>query len=261
MKKIIAVLCLGMLCSSVCLPACAQEQPSALAYYAKTPITIDGNVSEWNLSSPLEVKEASCIIRDADTWLGEEDLSAIVYLMWDEEHLFLAADVQDASPFGAVGILPHDMEDNFKLYLSTNPDSDPQRSAYDTNDFLLYLMMDNQNWYTAFDRSMIDRSLLARFTSRGMDENTDVLSGYEQAYTITDRGFLFEASIPWSNFSNDHIESYCPASGDTVNFDFCITDNDYPFPNTESSVQMSWCGTAEINQNPGLWGRLTFEGE
>lgn len=235
------------------------DQPHAVAYRADGPITVDGDLTEWNLSSPIEIKDASQVIRDGDSWLGETDVSCIVYLMWDEENLYLAADTKEASAFGAVGQLDHDMEDNFKLYISTNPDAETGREMYDTNDFLLYLMMDNQNWYTAFDRSMIERESLARFTSKGMEENMDILEGYEKAYTTTADGFIFESVIPWSNFSNDHIEQYVPATGDSVNFDFCITDNDYPFPNTQSSVQMSWCGTREINTNPGLWGRITFE--
>ena len=97
---------------------------------------------------------------------GETDVSCTVYLMWDEDNLYLAADTKEASSFGAVGLLAHNMEDNFKVYISTNPEADPARTAYETNDFLLYLMMDNQNWYTAFDRSMIERDQLARLLLR-----------------------------------------------------------------------------------------------
>ena len=118
--------------------------------------------------------------------------------------------------------------------------------------------MDSQNWYTAIDRSMIEREQLGRFTSKGMEENEDILEGYEKKHTPTKDGFIFEAAIPWANFSNERIAQYVPAVGDTINLNFCITDNDYPFPNTQSSVQMSWCGTMEINKNPSLWGRVTF---
>lgn len=259
MKKTGAICGLLMLCSGIFSYRVCAEPAKAVAYQAEKEIVVDGELSEWNLSSPIEIKDAAQIIRDAGSWMGENDLSGTVYLMWDEEKLYLAAEIKEASAFGAVGLLEHDMEDNFKLYISTNPDSDPERNSYDTNDFLLYLMMDNQNWYTAFDRSMVEREKLERFTSEGMEGSIDALVGYEKAYTTIEGGFIFEAAIPWANFSNDYIAQYTPSVGDTVNFDFCITDNDYPFPNTEASVQMSWCGTKEINTNPGLWGRLTFE--
>ena len=248
------LLSLGMMAG-----CCLAEQPSATAWKAKMPITVDGDLSEWKLDSPIEINDASQVIRDADYWLGETDLSASIYTMWDEENLYLAADVKEASPFGAVGQLSHNMEDNMKLYISTNPDADPERESYETNDFLLYLMMDNQGWYTAFDRSMLERENLARFTSAGMEESADILTGYQHGYQFTDDGYILEIAIPWSNFSNDYIEQYCPQSGDTVNFDFVVTDNDYPLPNTQASVQMSWCGSKDIDKNPSLWGRLTFE--
>lgn len=259
MKKSLLLSSAMILCLGTFSVTAFAEQPSATAYYTEIPITLDGELNEWNLSSPIEINDISQVIRDSDTWLGETDVSCTVYLMWDEENLYLAADTKEASSFGAVGLLSHDMEDNFKIYISTNPDADPERTSYETNDFLLYLMMDSQNWYTAFDRSMIEREQLARFTSQGMEENTDVLEGYEKDYIVTEDGFIFEAVIPWSNFSNKYIEQYVPSVGDTINFDFCITDNDYPFPNTQASVQMSWCGTTEINTNPSLWGRVTFE--
>lgn len=248
------VLCLGTASG----PACAQ-QTTAVAHRTENGIVLDGDLSEWDLSSPIEIKDASQVIRDADAWLGESDVSGTIYVMWDKDNLYLAADMNEATSFGAVGLLEHDMEDNFKLYISTDPQADPERTSYDTRDFLVYLMMDSQNWYSAFDRSMVEREKLERFTSKGMDESLQALTGYETAYTATEGKFIYEAVIPWANFANDYIEPYTPAVGDTVNFDFCITDNDYPFPNTQFSVQMCWTGTQEINRNPSLWGRLTFE--
>ena len=51
---------------------------------------------------------------------------------------------------------------------------------------------------------------------------------------------------------------YTPAVGDTVNFNFAITDISYPCPGTEYIPQMAWTGTLDINTNPSLWDRLTF---
>ncbi len=258
MKKSVAVF-MGLMMTGAYSMVAFAEQPSAVAFQTPETVVIDGKLDEWKLDSPIEIKDETQVIRDASAWLGETDVSCTVYLMWDETNLYLAADTKEASAFGAVGQLIHDMEDNFKLYISTNPEADPERTTYETNDFLLYLMMDNQNWYTAFDRSMIERENLARFTSAGMEESIDVLTDYEKAYTITEDGFIFEASIPWANFSNDYIELYTPEEGDTISFNFVITDNDYPFPNTQSSVQMSWSGTEDVDTDPSQWGRVSFE--
>ena len=45
--------------------------------------------------------------------------------------------------------------------------------------------------------------------------------------------------------------------GDTVNFNFLITDISYPCPGTEYIPQIAWTGTKEaMDTNPSSWGRL-----
>ena len=235
MKKLLHILILALALTMLAAPALA-EQPTATAYKATEPIVIDGNLDDWNTSSPIVINTEEQVIRDVSFWQGENDLSATVYVMWDEENLYLAADVNEDTPYGA----------------------DPARTRYGPNDFLLYLIVDNGYWDTAFDRTMVEKDLLERFTTKGMDGGEDVLTGYEKATVLTTTGFIYEAVIPWSNFSNSRIPVYTPTAGDTVNFDFAITDISYPCPGTEYIPQMAWTGTLDINTNPSLWGRLTF---
>ena len=142
---------------------------------------------------PIVIDQEAQVIRDVSFWQGENDLSATVYVMWDEENLYLAADVTEDTPYGAIEMLPLDGEDNFKVYISTDPTADPARTAYGTNDFLLYLIVDNSYWDTAFDRTMVEKDLLERFTTKGMDGGEDVLTGYEKASVLTTTGFIYEA--------------------------------------------------------------------
>ena len=44
----------------------------------------------------------------------------------DETNLYLAVDVTEDTPFGAIEMLPLDGEDNFKIYISTDPAADPR---------------------------------------------------------------------------------------------------------------------------------------
>ena len=90
---------------------------------------------------------------------------------------------------------------------------------------------------------MVEKDLLERFTTKGMDGGEDVLTGYEKATVLTTAGFIYEAVIPWSNFSNSRIPVYTPAAGDTINFNFAVTDISYPCPGTEYIPQMAWAGT------------------
>ena len=258
MKKTMTALLLTLV-MLLCAACASADQPGAVAHKAGSPLVIDGNLDDWDLSSPIVINREEQVIRDVSFWQGEMDLSCTVYVMWVEENLYLAADVTEDTPYGAIEMLELDGEDNFKLYLSTDPAADPARTEYGTNDFLLYLIVDNGYWDTAFDRTMVAKENLQRFTTKGMDGGEDVLEGYEKASVLTSTGFIYEACIPWSNFSNAKIPQYTPAVGDTVNFNFAITDISYPCPGTEYIPQMAWSGNLNINTDPSLWGRLTFE--
>ena len=261
MKRMLALLLAMMLLAVPCLAEEAAEpgRPTAIAHQAAAPIVVDGILDEWDLTSPIVIKNPEQVIRDVNYWKGELDLSCTVYVMWDATNLYLAVEVNEDTPFGAIEMLALDGEDNFKLYISTDPTADPDRQTYVTNDFLLYLIVDNSYWDSAFDRSMVAKDLLQRFTTRGMDGGEDVLVGYEKAAVLSVTGFTYEAVIPWANFSNARIPVYTPAVGDSISFNFAITDIDYPCPGTEYIPQMAWTGDQSINYNPSTWGILVFE--
>lgn len=239
--------------------AFAEEIPTTTAYQAETEITIDGKLDEWKMDSPIVIDDAAQVIRDADFWQGPMDCSCKTYVMWDEDNLYLAVDVNEDSPFGAIDMLPVDGEDNFKLFISTDPTADPARTEFGTNDFLVYFIVDNQYWDTAIDRSMVVKDARQRFISKGMSGGESVLDGYECAAQTTTTGFTYEAVIPWMNFSNEKIAVYTPTTGDQIKFDFAITDISYPCPGTEYIPQMAWTGDQNISTNPSLWGTLIFE--
>ena len=259
MKKILTLSVSALAALTFALPVQAEEsaQPNITAYKAEK-VTIDGKLDEWNLDSPAIVKDPEQVIRDAVFWQGENDCSAKYYLAWDEDNLYMAADVTEDTPLGAIEMLPIDGEDNLKLYISTDPAADPERTEYGTNDFLVYFVMDEGYWDTAIDRSMVPKEARQRFVSMGMDGGESVLEGYECAVSMTATGFVWEAVIPWSCFSNDKIEAYAPKAGDTLSCNFAITDISYPCPGTEYIPQMAWSGTLKINENPSEWGSVTL---
>lgn len=259
MKKWMKVLAGAMAAMMLSAPALAEEttRPSITAHKA-TEVTIDGNLDEWNLDSPAVVEDATQVIRDVVFWQGANDCSAKFYLAWDEENLYMAADVTEDTPLGAIEMLPIDSEDNLKLYISTDPSADPARTEYGTNDFLVYFIMDEGFWDTAIDRSMVPKDARQRFVSVGMDGGESVLDGYECAVQNTATGFIWEAVIPWACFSNKKIEVYTPAVGDVLSCNFVITDISYPCPGTEYIPQMAWTGNLKINSDPSLWGSVTL---
>lgn len=256
-KLVAALLAVMMVSIPVFSLAEAAERPTITAHKA-SGIAIDGKLDEWNLDSPAVVNTMEQIIRDGNMWQGPDDCSVKFYLAWDETNLYMAADVTEDSPLGAIEMLPIDGEDNLKLYISTDPAADPARTKYGTNDFLVYFVMDEGYWDTAIDRSMVEKDLRQRFVSKGMDGGESVLEGYECAVNMTTTGFTWEAVIPWACFSNNKIPVYTPAAGDTLGVNFAITDISYPCPGTDYIPQLAWTGTANINTNPSLWGAVTL---
>ena len=224
---------------------------------------IDGSLADWNLDSPAVVDDASQIIRDGVVWQGANDCSAKFYLAWDEDNLYIAADVTEDSPLGAIEMLPIDGEDNLMLYISTDPTADPNRTEYGTNDFLIYFVMDEGFWDTAIDRSMVPKDARQRFVSLGMDGGESVLPGYTCAVQMTATGFTWEAQVPWADLSEQNtlakknkVPLYTPAAGDVLLCNFEITDISYPCPGTEYIPQLAWTGNCKIQTNPSLWGTV-----
>ena len=255
--KLMAALLVLMMVLPVLAGAEEYTRPSITAHKADG-IVIDGDLSDWNLDSPAVLENDYQVIRDLVMWQGPNDCSVSFYLSWDEENLYIAADVTEDSPLGAIEMLPIDGEDNLKLYISTDPTADPDRTKYGTNDFLVYFVMDEPYWDTAIDRSMVEKDLRLRFVSKGMDGGESVLDGYQCAVQMTTTGFIWEAIVPWACFSNNKIPVYTPAVGDTLNCNFVITDISYPCPGTEYIPQLAWYDNANIDKNPSLWGFVTL---
>ena len=268
MKNWLKVFAVMMAALMLAAPSLAEEtaRPNIIAHRAEN-IVIDGKLDEWNLDSPAVVEDPTQIIRDAVFWQGPNDCSARFYLSWDEDNLYIAAEVTEDTPLGAIEMLPIDGEDNLKLYICTDPAADPDRQEYGTNDFLIYFVMDEGFWDTAVDRSMIKggKEVHQRFTSMGMDGGESVLPGYECAVQMTTAGFTWEAKLAWADLSGENeqtkkctIPVYVPTAGDVLSCNFAITDISYPCPGTEYIPQLAWSGSQKINSNPSFWGSVVL---
>jgi len=132
MKKLIRMLAM-MLAVALMLgcAAFAEEAPRAInAYKAPADIAIDGDLTEWNTTSPATINVEAQVVRDPGQWKekGAEDLSLDVYVMWDAENLYLGAKILDDTPFMYREGFPPDMADSLVLFMSTDPAaSKPER--------------------------------------------------------------------------------------------------------------------------------------
>ena len=270
MKKTLRIIAMALVLMMLTVPALAEEaeRPGIIAHKADN-IVIDGKLDDWNLDSPAVVADQSQIIRDGHLWKGDSDCSVTFYLSWDEDNLYIAADVTEDTPFGAIEMLEIAEQDNLELFISTDPGADPARTEFGTNDFLIYFLMDEGFWSTAVDRSMLPKDVMksVRYKTIGMDGGENVLPGYECAASATAKGFTWEAVLPWAALSMENemqdkkcsLEKYVPAAGDVLAVDFGITDIDYPCPGTEYIPKLAWTGgSMKISENPSLWGTVTL---
>lgn len=185
------------------------------------------------------------------------DLSAKVYVMWDEKGLYIGADVIEDTPFRSAEMLPLERQDSFILYISTNPSADVKRKQYEGTDFRVILLIDNDYWDTAIDRDMLADG--KGINTKGINGGESVLNGYQHAAQQTTLGFIYEAIIPWSNFASSELPLYTPKAGDRLGFDFVITDTQYPCPGEEYVPQIAWSGNSALAENPSVWGTIILK--
>lgn len=251
----LAFLVVLSLAMGMCMGALAYGTNNISCFKAQESMTIDGNLSEWNTSSPAVLSTLEQVVRDPGQWTGPEDVSLETYLMWDEENLYLAARIMDDTPFMYREGFPPDMADSMVLFLSTDPQADENRTEYTANDFRLTMVIDDYYYNTGIDREMIaDKK---GFESVGADGDEQVLNGYECAMEEVEGGYTFEAKIPFVNFSNENIPVLTPKEGMTVGMDLGMFDLDFPCPGV-ATVRIQWCASADADVNPSLWGRMTF---
>lgn len=244
-----------MVALGLCTSALAYSGRTMNAYKATAAITIDGDLGEWNTTSPAVVTEEEQVIRDRGQWTGPEDCAMEVYLMWDDSNLYLGAKILDDTPFMYREGFPPDMADSLVLLISTDPDADAARGEYAANDFRLTMIIDDYYFNTGIDRDMIANNM--GFASRGADGDEQVIDGYECAVMEIDGGYTFEALIPFATFANENIPVLVPQAGMVLGVDFGLFDLDFPCPGV-ATVRIEWSANADADSNPSLWGTVTF---
>jgi hypothetical protein len=234
--------------------ALAYSDKSVVSHY-NDAIVIDGDLSEWDLSSAAVLSEPGQLLRDANQWENGDDLTASLSLAWDDTHIYLALSVLDDTPFMYREGFPPDWADTLVLHFATNPASDPNRTEYEASDFRISLIIDDYYWNTGIDRDMLTDTKGIDTVGDAGDEQ--VLDGYECAAVQIKTGYVFEAKIPFADFSNDQIPLLVPADGVTIGFDMSMFDLDFPCPGV-ATARMGWTATLASDTNPSAWGTLTF---
>lgn len=230
-------------------------------------VVIDGDLSDWDMSRSLKINTQEQIIDQIEHWDGEPDCSMDISAMWDEENLYLGIAIKDDTPFVYREGFPLDELDAIILFLSTNPDADPARTEYEATDWRIVTSVEDYygDWFNFVDRDMIADN--KGFETQGEYGDELVFDDFEAAFQRVDGGANYEIKLPLHNLSNDQIAQLVPAAGMKLGFDFSILDVDLPCPGIHSlRMQASANLTGRdrkpemhnVDENPSLWGTITF---
>ncbi|MGB0384376.1 MAG: protein kinase domain-containing protein [Ardenticatenaceae bacterium] len=188
----------------------ANNGPDAHALYLTTPpgIILEGNLSEWNTSKPLQLTEP---VFGGNRWTGQNDLRGKAYLVWDEEYLYLAVDrIDDAHIQTHEGFDLH-RGDSIELWLDVNLNEDFDQVNADQDDFQLVFSPGD------FDK-LKPEGAVYHPTPRDPRRNYELRVKAEPIVN----GYTLEAKIPWSLFK---IE---PKANMILGYAVVLNDNDPP---------------------------------
>ncbi|MBU0630453.1 MAG: hypothetical protein KKC80_05990 [Candidatus Margulisbacteria bacterium] len=210
----------------------------AFAPQAKCPLTIDGNLNDWDKTYPIVMKDASFFKEGLD-WGGPEDLSGSIFLMWDDQNLYLAAEVTDRQPLVNKRVNQDVWNgDAIEMVLGTES-ADPKRNSFGKGDYQFGLSSGDgkttkpQIWNWQRRRS-----------PRGGEISVSKASKLN--------GYVLEAKIPLDFFTN----GFKPAAGRKVDFDIALDDAD---SSGQREKQLIWNGDFYFYKDPSVWGILEFK--
>lgn len=258
-------LCLTAGCMST---AFAYSDQTLIAPKAKN-VVIDGKLDEWDLSRSIKISAESQITDQIEHWDGEADCSAEIYAMWDEENLYLGLSIQDDTPFVYREGFPLDELDAVIFFLSTDPNADPARTAYDATDWRIVTSVEDYygDWFNFVDRDMVADN--GGYETLGEYGDELVFDDLEAAFSKVEspKGAIYEIKLPLHNLSNEQIAQLVPAAGMTLGFDFSILDVDLPCPGIHSLRMQASANLNgrdrkpemhNVDTNPSLWGTIAL---
>lgn len=184
---------------------------NVLADRVSSAPAIDGRLDGWE---SVAVIDSRYLVYRADSWDGTEDVSVLWRLSWDEDNLYVAAEViDDRHVQNYVGNQIF-RGDSLELQFDTDREGD-YGSAVSPDDFQIILSPGD----------FADAAPSAfRFqgTDQGLIRDAAGSHHITLAAAVTSIGYTLEAAIPWADLNLQ------PASGLVLGAAFNVNDNDTP---------------------------------
>ena len=189
------------------------DSPSASCFPVRQPVTIDGDLGEWDLRGPIRIgrsdqldkRETGMLSR---LWAGPGDASATIYFAYDARYLYMAGRVTDEDR-----IANHEVwfnGDCLEVFLDVDRDGDRDGFAFNDDDYQLCVMA----YSPARSWGVLKHGSVNLLTDGDFH-------GVEVASRPTDgAGYSFESRWPWANFERFSLDA------ERIGFNLALNDHD-----------------------------------
>jgi hypothetical protein len=207
-------------------------EPLVITCYRGAPVAIDGDLSDWNLDAmtPAVLNDIKQIYTGQSSWTGVADCSGKFYLMWDDQKVYIGAEVKDdrLSMTKSGGDIWN--ADCIEVFFSTvnavSGHAEHYQYGFNANS-------QTYNWCN-------------------MDGTSNVVPAYLQiASSKTPDGYVCEVAIEYAQ-----MKSLKFTPGNAIGFHPCIDDTEA----TDREIQMTWTGREAHDQSLGF-GHMILSSE
>lgn len=209
-----------------------QEKQKIEIFKIQKVIKIDGSLEEYGGLAPnIRMDNDSFEKLGYNPWEGPDDLRADIYLLWDEENLYVTARVFDDVPF----VNNNEGSDIWngdclEVTLGTDEKADLKRVYFVKGDYQIGLSPGNNKDIKPSD---------------WIWRKDDHMGGIEVASRKVERGYLIESKIPFKV-----LDGFKPQVGRAIGFDIAVDDAD----KDARELQFVWTGTKNFYMDPSEWG-------
>lgn len=193
-------------------------------------IAIDGKLDEWTNVPSINLDSAEYLVATNRSWGGVKDISGKIYVMWDEDYLYIACDITDNVVIQEKTGGHIFQGDAIEIYLRMNYYEDGGKSHYTSTDYQFGFTPGTDAkapaWHLWNNSAMIE----------------DILIAAQKTAT----GYQLEVAIPIWEMGLELEESL------EIGFDVAIDDVDSKGA-ADTELQLCWSRSADGWQNPTVF--------
>lgn len=234
----------------------AHSEKATISVRTYTPVTVDGTLQDWvrrlesnNWAGQLEVQKGKILewIRAVPAYVNTltsrvesgsvkspDDVSAIIYTLWDAKHFYIAAIVTDDNVVTQHEAADIWQDDALELWLDCRHDA------------VTHTLAQDDEYQLGFSPASQYRDHPVAWAWRN-PRLEPVIQAMAVASSLIPGGYVLEASVPWAV-----LQGCQPAIGGMVGFNVSLVDKD----EDQLWTHVTWSG--QLHSDPSQFGHLYF---